>query len=290
MQRTPRTPTTSAIWLVLGSIMSVQVGAAVAKTVMDEATPISMAWLRLVSAAVVLWLWTLIAARRGSSTHQPNGRPPRNWKAGLAYGVCLVAMNTTFYEGASRVPLGLAVTIEFLGPLAVAVAATRRARDIAWPLLALAGVALLGFTPTHVDPVGVAFVLAAAVCWAGYIKMGARAGLTWTGHEAVMLACTIGGVALAVPAIHSSGDVLLRPHVLIAGAGVGVLSSVIPYLLEMSALRTLPGRVFGILMSLEPAAAALAALVIIGEGLSPTDLVAMACVIAASIGATRSAG
>lgn len=281
-----RTSTTTAIWLVLGSIMSVQVGAAVAKTVMHEATPLSMAWLRLGSAALVLWAWTLVSHVRRSGTDA--ARPPRDWRAGLAYGACLVAMNTSFYEGASRIPLGLAVTIEFLGPLAVAVAATRRAKDIAWPVLALLGVGLLGFTPTHLDPVGVFFCLVAAVCWAGYIKTAGVVGRTWTGLEAVMLACSLGGVLLAVPAIHQAGDVLLRPHVLIAGAGVGVMSSVIPYMLDMAALRTLSGRVFGILMSLEPAAAALAALVIIHEGLSLTDLAAMACVIAASIGATRS--
>ncbi|MEL4504808.1 EamA family transporter [Luteococcus sp. H138] len=287
-------PTSGAIWMVLAAIASVQVGAAVAKNLFGVVPPVTMAWLRIAAAAVALLLLTALGrgrTRREARRHPDQQAKPlsaRSWPAGLAYATCLVGMNVSIYEAFARLPLGLAVTLEFLGPLGLSVVGSRRALDVMWALLALAGVALLGFTPTGMDPWGVFFALLAGACWAGYIVTAARAGKTWPGMDALTLACTIGAVVLAVPAIHQGGAQIVRPDVLLAGAGVGLLSSVVPYSLEMVALKSIPPRVFGILMSIEPAAAALAALILLGERLSPTDLLAMACVIVASIGATRS--
>ena len=278
------TPGRSGIWLVLLAIASVQFGAAVAKDLFGVVPPLSMVWLRLAAASLALLVLLAVCRARTVSRIGGGLRPQirdtvdgpapaaRNWPDGLAYSVCLVGMNVSIYEAFARLPLGLAVTLEFLGPLAVAVLGSRRALDVLWALLALAGVALLGFTPTHLDPLGVAFALLAGACWAGYILTTARVGRSWPGLEALTLACTVGAVLLAVPAISQAGAQLLRPDVLLAGAGVGLLSSVIPYALEMVALRTIRPGVFGILMSLEPAAAALAALLLLGERLSPTDL------------------
>lgn len=279
-------PGRSGIWLVLLAIASVQLGAAVAKNLFGVVPPLSMVWLRLAAASVALLL--ILGLRRVRATPKKlPGPAQRNWRDALAYSVCLVGMNICIYEAFARLPLGIAVTLEFLGPLAVAVLGSRRALDVLWAMLALAGVALLGFTPTHLDPLGVAFALLAGACWAGYILTTARVGRSWPGLEALTLACTLGAVALAVPAISQAGPQLWRADVLLAGAGVGLLSSVIPYSLEMAALRSIAPSVFGILMSLEPAAAALAALLLLGERLSPTDLLAMGCVVVASIGATR---
>ncbi|GAA1390690.1 EamA family transporter [Luteococcus peritonei] len=295
------TPSGRGIWLVLLGIMSVQFGAAVAKDLFGVVPPLSMAWLRLAAASLALLVLLAVRRARTMSPFAGGLRPPnrdiagapassgRNWPDALAYAVCLVGMNVSIYEAFARLPLGLAVTLEFLGPLAVAVLGSRRALDVLWALLALAGVALLGFTPTHLDPLGVAFSLLAGACWAGYILTTARVGRSWPGLDALALACTLGAVLLAVPAISQAGSALWRPDVLLAGAGVGLLSSVVPYSLEMVALRTITPSVFGILMSLEPAAAALAGVFLLGEMLSATDLLAMACVVAASLGSTRSA-
>lgn len=282
---TQRAQANRTLWLVLAAIASVQFGAAIAKTVFGQVTPTSMTWLRLASAsAALLVIWSIRRARR-----TPAARTPRSWPDGIAYALCLVGMNWCIYEAFYRLPLGIAVTLEFLGPLTVSVVGSRRARDVVWALLALAGVALLGVTPTSLDPVGVAFALAAGACWGGYIVTTARAGRSWPGLDALTFACTFGAVVLAVPGILQGGATLWRLDVLLAGAGVGLLSSVIPYSLEMRALKSIPPRVFGILMSAEPAVAALMAFLVLREALSATDLLAMGCVIAATIGATRSA-
>ncbi|ROR54861.1 inner membrane transporter RhtA [Luteococcus japonicus] len=302
---TQRAQANRTLWLVLAAIASVQFGAAIAKTVFGQVTPTSMTWLRLASAsAALLVIWSIRRARRTPAARTPaartpaastptastpTNRTPRSWPDGIAYALCLVGMNWCIYEAFYRLPLGIAVTLEFLGPLTVSVVGSRRARDVVWALLALAGVALLGVTPTSLDPVGVAFALAAGACWGGYIVTTARAGRSWPGLDALTFACTFGAVVLAVPGILQGGATLWRLDVLLAGAGVGLLSSVIPYSLEMRALKSIPPRVFGILMSAEPAVAALMAFLVLREALSATDLLAMGCVIAATIGATRSA-
>jgi inner membrane transporter RhtA len=269
-----------AIWMVLGGIVSVQVGAAIAKDLFDLVSPTTMVWLRLTTSAFIL---LLIARPRVV------GRSWADWRTALAFGVALALMNWAIYQSFARIPLGIAVTIEFLGPLTVAVLGSRRARDFLWALLAALGVALLGATPGDLTVAGVLFALLAGAAWAAYILLSASTGQRWPGISGLAIASVVGAVALAPPALVSAGSSLLDGRVLLLGLAVGLLSSVIPYSLELNALRRIPARVFGVLMSLEPAAAAMAALVVLGEFLSLTQWVAVACVVAASIGATRSA-
>lgn len=276
----PRDTRLSAVWAIFGAIISVQFGAAIAKHLFGQVTPLGMAWLRLVSSALVL----LAIARP-----RLRGRSARDWKLGLGYAAGLVGMNVAIYESFARIPLGIAVTIEFLGPLAVAVIGSRRPRDFIWVGLAAVGVALLGLRPASLDPWGVGFALLAALGWAVYIVVGGKAARSWPGISAVTLACLIGSVLMAVPAITANGTRLLDGWVLLAGFGIGMLSSVIPYSLEIIGLRHLPPRLFGILMSLEPAVAALMGALVLHEWLSLPELVAVACVIAASVGALRTA-
>jgi inner membrane transporter RhtA len=268
----------SPVWLVLIGILSVQVGAVISKGQFGEIPPVGMVFLRLTTSAVIL----LAVARP-----RLRGRSALDWRPVLALGLTLGAMNWAFYESFARIPIGVAVTIEFIGPLSVAALGSRRPRDLGWVGLAAVGIALFGVGPTKVDPVGFGLALLAGVCWAIYILSTAATGRRWPGVEGLAVASTIGMLAIAPFAVAIAGPQLLEPRLIALGAAVGVLSSVIPYSLEMLALRALPTRVFGILMSLEPAAAALAAAVILGEWLSPPQVVAMACVVAASVGATR---
>jgi len=264
---------------VLLGILSVQLGAAVAKALFGEISPTGMVWLRLVTSAVVLGLLARPAWR---------GRTRGDWAVVVGFGVALGVMNWSIYQAFARIPLGVAVTIEFVGPLAIAVVGSRRPRDLAWVALAGTGVALLGLRPGEVDLVGAGFALLAGAAWAAYILLSARTGARWPGLDGLAVASAVATVLLAPAALVSAGDRLLEPWVLAVGAAVGLLSSVIPYSCEMVALRRLRPAVFSILMSLEPAAAALAAIVVLGEFLTPTQWVAMGCVVAASVGATRS--
>lgn len=267
-----------AVWLVLGGIVSVQFGAAIAKQLFPLVPPTAMVWLRLVTSALVF----LVVVRP-----RLRGRTRDDWAVALLFGVSLATMNWAIYQSFARIPLGLAVTIEFLGPLAVAVVGSRRPRDLVWVLLAGLGVALLGLSRTRLDVVGVLFALLAGAGWACYILLSARTGRRWSGVSGLVVASLVGAVALAPPAVVEAGARLLDPRVLLLGLAVGLLSSVIPYSLELTALRRIPPRVFGILMSLEPAVAALAAMLLLAEFLSPVQWVAMACVVVASVGATR---
>jgi len=265
---------------VLGGIVSVQLGAAVAKHLFTEIPPTAMVWLRLLTSAVVL----LVLVRP-----RVRGRSRPDWGLVLAFGLALMSMNWLIYLSFARIPLGVAVAMEFLGPLVLAVVMSRRARDLAWIALAGLGVALLGVERAELDPWGVGFALLAGVAWATYILLSARTGRRWEGLTGLALASGVGAVVLAAPAIAAGGDALLDPRILLLGLLVGVLSSVIPYSCELMALRVLPERVFSVLMSLEPAAAALAAAIVLQEFLTPWQLVAVASVVAASVGATRSA-
>jgi inner membrane transporter RhtA len=178
------------------------------------------------------------------------------------------------------------VTVEFLGPLAVAIAGSRRLLDGLWALLAAGGVVLLTENGGRVDAIGVGWALLAAAGWAGYIFLTAATGRRFSGSSGLALAMCLGAVLAAPAGIVQGGVTLLRPELLAFGAGVGLLSSAIPYVLEMEALRRMPPRVFGILMSLEPAVAALVGLAVLGEVLGIRQWVAIGCVIVASIGAT----
>lgn len=270
---------TRAVWLVVVGIISVQVGAAFAKDLFGTVSPTAMVWLRLVTSALIL---TAIARPR------LRGRTRQDWLVVVGFGVSLGVMNWAIYQSFARIPLGIAVTIEFIGPLTLAVVGSRRAKDLVWVGLAAVGVLLLGFERTDLTVAGVAFALVAGIAWAAYILLSASTGARWPGLDGLAVASILATLLLTVPAIGVGGDVLLDPQVLLIGAMIGLLSSVIPYSCEMVALRSLAPSVFGILMSLEPAAAALAAIVVLQELLSPIQWLAVGCVVVASVGATRS--
>jgi inner membrane transporter RhtA len=270
---------TRAVWLVVVGIISVQVGAAFAKDLFGTVSPTAMVWLRLVTSALIL---TAIARPR------LRGRTRQDWLVVAGFGVSLGVMNWAIYQSFARIPLGIAVTIEFIGPLTLAVVGSRRAKDLVWVGLAAVGVLLLGFERSDLTVAGVGFALVAGAAWAAYILLSASTGARWPGLDGLAVASILATLLLTLPAIGVGGDVLLDPQVLLVGAMIGLLSSVIPYSCEMVALRTLPASVFSILMSLEPAAAALAAIVVLHELLTPVQGLAIACVIGASVGATRS--
>ncbi|WP_141925058.1 EamA family transporter [Haloactinospora alba] len=265
--------------MVLVGILSVQLGAGIAKTLFAELPPSAVVWLRLLTSAVLLLVLTRPALR---------GRSRADWLVVVGFGLSLATMNFAIYQAISHIPLGIAVTIEFLGPLGVAIAGSRRITDLAWVALAGAGVLLLGRSDGDVTLAGVAFALLAAVAWAGYILLSAATGKRFSGTSGLAIASLVGVVAVAPVGIAEAQTALLDPRLLAIGLAVGLLSSVVPYTLEMQALRRMPPRVFGILMSLEPAAAALIGLVVLGEFLSVWQWAAVGCVVVASVGATRS--
>ena len=264
--------------LVLVSIASVQLGSAVARTAFDVAGAAGITVLRLSIAALVLvalvrprvWSW-----RRDQ------------WLAAVAFGLTMGAMNLTLYLAIRDVPLGVAVTVEFLGPLLVALVQTRRPVDFLWVLLAAGGVALLGLRGDTSAPLGgLALALLAGLFWGGYIVTSARVGRLVPGMDGLAVALVV-ATLLALPfGATGASRAVADGGALLAGAAVALLSSLIPYGFELTALRTLPTRVFGVLMSLEPAAAAVAGLVVLGQRLGTRELVALALVSLASAGVT----
>jgi inner membrane transporter RhtA len=278
MSRADRIPPTL---LVLAAVSSVQLGGAFAKTLFDEIGPGGAAFLRVLFAAIVLAaLWR--PAVRGLSRGQ--------WQLAVAYGFVLVAMNLTFYEALDRIPLGIAVTFEFVGPLGVAVAGSRRPLDLLWVALAAAGIILLSdFGGADLDGVGVALALLAGCFWAAYILLAARVGRAFEGAHGLAIGMCAGALLLLPFGLADAGSDLISGEALAIGLAVAVLSSVIPYSLELEALRRMPAGVFGVLMSLEPAAAALAGFIVLDEGLATNEVIAIALVVAASAGAARNA-
>jgi inner membrane transporter RhtA len=269
------------VWLVLAGILSVQLGASVAKSIFDEVSPTTLVFLRLATSALVLVLAVRPVLR---------GRTRQDWCVVLAFGATLGLMNWSFYQAFARIPLGIAVTLEFLGPLSLAVLGSRRARDLLWVLLAGIGVAVLGWSGGgSLNLPGVLFALLAGTCWAAYILLSAQTGRRWEGFDGLAVASVVAALLLVPGAVGTGGSDLLDPRILAVGALVGLLSSVIPYSCELVALRTLRPSVFSILMSLEPAAAALAGMLVLGEFLTVGQWLAMAFVVIASVGATRSA-
>ncbi|MGI8845099.1 MAG: EamA family transporter, partial [Thermoleophilaceae bacterium] len=207
----------------------------------------------------------------------------------VTFGIALAAMNLGFYEAIDRIPLGVAVTLEFIGPLTVAIAGSRRALDLLWVTLAAGGILLLaGLGGGSIDALGASLALLAGVCWGSYILLSARVGTVFSGGAGLALAMAVGAVLLVPVGVAGAGSALLDGRVIVIGVAVAMLSSAIPYSLELRALRRLPTGVFGVLMSIEPAAAALAGLVVLGEVLHARELVAIALVVVASAGATRS--
>ena len=264
----------------LGAIASVQVGATVARHLFDALGATGTVFLRVGFGALIL----LGIARplRPTLTRQ-------QWQAVLAFGLVIAGMNFCFYQAIARIPLGIAVTIEFLGPLAVAIAGSRKAVDFSWAAMAAIGVALLSLSGGSVTLIGLAFALAAAGGWAAYIVLSQRVGRLVPGPNGLALALTVGGIALAPFGIAAAGARLLNLRSLSLGLVVAVLSSAIPFSLEFAALRRLSRRLFGILMSLEPGMGAAAGLLFLGQRLSARDLVGIILVIAASVGATLTA-
>jgi inner membrane transporter RhtA len=269
------------IALVLFGVTSIQFGAALAATMFDDLGAAGTSALRLGFAALIL----MVALRP-----RVRGRPARDLRLVALFGLTLGAMNLFFYEALDRIPLGVAVTIEFAGPLGVAVFTSRRRLDLVWAGLAAVGIVLLS-NPfgAGIDTVGLVLILAAAACWAAYILIAQRATAVYDGSEGLALAMVVAALVPIVPGVAEAGATLLQPQWLALGACVALASSVIPYSLETEALRRLPARVFGVLMSLEPAVAALAGFVVLGQALGARDLVAMALVVAASIGSSRTA-
>ncbi len=271
----------SPVWLVLAGILSVQFGAGIAKSLFDEVAPTTIVWLRLVTSAIVLVLVARPSLR---------GRSRADWLVAVALGASLGVMNWTIYQSFQRIPLGVAVTLEFVGPLTLAVLGSRRARDLLWVVLAAIGVAVLGLAggSGSVSLAGALFALVAGACWAAYILLSGATGRRWPGLDGLAIASVVATLLLTPGAIATGGSDLADPWVLFLGAMVGLLSSVIPYSCEMVALRTIRPSVFSILMSLEPAAAALAGILVLGEFLTAEQWAAMVCIIVASVGATRS--
>jgi inner membrane transporter RhtA len=267
------------VWLVILPIGTVQLGAAIAKNVFDDAAPMTLVWLRLATSAVVLTIFVRPVLR---------GRTRQDWRVAIAFGLVLGTMNWSIYASFARIPLGIAVTIEFLGPLALAVVGSRRPRDLVWVALAGIGVALLGVERTDLNVAGVAFAMLAGASWAAYILLSGSTGARWPGLDGLTVASVVATVLMAPLLTTFSGRGLGDPHVILVGAVVGMLSSVIPYSFELIALRSIRPSLFGILMSLDPAAAALAGVIIVQEYLSAVQWLAIACVIVASVGATRS--
>ncbi len=267
--------------LVLAAVASVQFGAALAKTLFDELGAGGTVFMRVLFAALVLALiWRPRVA----------GHPRRDLWLALAFGLVLAGMNLAFYASLERIPLGIAVTFEFVGPLGVAVFGSRRPLDLVWVGLAAAGILLLSdLGGGGLDRLGVALALLAGALWAAYILLSARIGQAFPGGSGLALAMLVATVPLAPVGIAAAGSELLVPWVIAVAAAVGVLSSAIPYTLELEALRRLPVGVFGVLMSLEPAVAALAGFVVLGEELAARELAAIALVVAASAGAARGA-
>jgi inner membrane transporter RhtA len=273
---------TDASLLVLGAIASVQLGGALAKTLFDEVGPGGAVLLRVALAAAVLAaLWRPRVRDHGRR---------ELWLAAV-FGIALAGMNLAFYASLDRIPLGVAVTFEFVGPLGVAVATSRRPLDFLWVALAAAGILLLSdFGSSGLDSAGVALALLAGAFWAAYILIAARVGRAFPGGEGLALAMVVATALLVPVGLGAAGPDLLAPEVLAVGAAVALLSSVIPYSLELEALRRLPPGVFGVLMSLEPAMAALAGFVVLGEALVARELLAIALVVSASAGAALGAG
>ena len=264
----------------LGAIASVQVGATVAKHLFVFLGPTGTVFLRVGFGAGIL----LAIARPRWSRFDA-----RQWRSIVLFGLIIAGMNLSFYQAIARIPLGIAVTIEFIGPLSVAVAGSRKRLDFAWAAMAASGVSLLSFGGGSVNPLGVLFALAAAAGWASYIVLGQRVGRMVPGPDGLALALSVSGLALLPFGIAGAGSRLLDLHNLGLGLVVAILSSAIPFSLEFAALRRLSSQVFGILMSLEPAMGAAAGFVFLGQRLSLRDLLAIALVIVASAGATRTA-
>jgi len=276
----------TAVLLVLGSCTSFQFGAALATRLFPVTGAVGATLLRLGLGAIVL-----LAISR------PNvrGWTRVQWRSVILYGVSLAGMNGFYYAALARLPLSAAVTFQFLGPLALSAALSRRWRDGGWIVLALLGVLTLGLADRHggggggLDPIGVALALVSAAFWALYILAGSRASAAVPGRSAVAVGMTAGALVLLPFGAMGAGHAVGRPGPMLLAFGVAMLASVVPYTLEFAAMRRAPRRVFGVLLSLDPALATLAGWLLLGQHSSPVAIAAVAVVIAASVGSTLTA-
>ncbi len=271
---------TTALLAVCTGIISVHLGAAVAKGLFPLVGAEGVVALRVGLSAVVLGLafrvWRI--------------RPNRAEAAALvAYGLILGVMNLMIYQAFARIPIGVAVSIEVIGPLVVATLASRRALDFAWIALAVVGLALLPLNgdPQGLSAAGVLFALAAAACWALYIMFGSRIAGLGAGRSVAAGMVVAALIAVPTGVVHA-GAALLEPRILAVGAAVALLSSMVPYVLDMFAMGRLPKRVFGVLLSASPAVAALAGLIILDETLTPAQWTGVVAVVLACAGAAWS--
>jgi inner membrane transporter RhtA len=274
-----RSQRASAVLLVVGAATSVQAGASVAKSLFPSFGPPGVVWLRLVFGSIALW---------AIARPELRGRPRHELRLVAALGVVLVSMNVSFYESIDRLPLGIAVTVEFLGPLAVAILGSRRRVDFVWVGLAGLGVALLaegGGKGVHAS--GLALAALAGVFWALYICLSVPIGKAYPGASGLAPAMVLGAILITPWGIISAGHHLREPQLVGAAVGVGLLSSALPWSMELEALRRLPTHVFGVVLSLEPAVAALAGFVFLHEHLRLRAWLAIALVVLASAGAAR---
>ncbi|MGD1222987.1 DMT family transporter [Streptomyces krungchingensis] len=275
----PRGQAGAAVGLVIGGIFSQQFGAAVASLLFPRVGALGVVSLRLTLSAVMLLAVCRPATR---------GYRRADWAVVVAFGTALAGMNTLFYLAIARIPLGAAVTLEVLGPLALSVVAARRASSWVWAALALTGVTLLGRGGLHgLDLAGAGCALGAGATWAAYILLSARTGSRFPKADGLALAMAVGAL-LSLPAgLAEQGSALFHPLTLALGAVVALLSSVLPYTLELLALRRLRPSTFAVLMSLAPAIAALAGYLVLDESLGATEVLAVALVVAAGAGAVR---
>jgi inner membrane transporter RhtA len=267
--------------LTLLSILSVQVGAALAKGLFPALGPNGTVTLRIGFAALAL-----LAVQRPWL----QGHARRDYAAVVLFGLVIAAMNSAFYAALARLPLGVAVTLEFVGPLGVALAGSRRRLDVLWGGLAAVGILLLAPIPlghAALDPLGIAFALTAGAGWAGYILLNIRVGRAFAGNSGLALAMAVAALAALPLGLPAAGVALGAPRLLLAGVGVALLSTAIPFSLEHAALKRLPAAVFGVLMSLEPAVAALVGVVILHETIGLRGLLALVCITLATGGSAR---
>ena len=268
--------------LVFGSIISVQFGAAISVTIFDEVGVAGSTLLRLAFASLFLFLLSRPKVSQWSA---------RQVKMAIAFGVTLAAMNLAFYFAIDILPVGIATTIEFIGPISIAAIFSRRLLDGLWVALAAAGVVLIAqpWSGGSLELEGVLMALLAAFFWAVYILIAQRAGEVFPDRDGLTIAMMIGTAIVFIPGVASAGAMLVTPQILLLGAVIGLLSSLIPYSFELEALRRMPARVFGTLMSIEPAVAVLAGFIILSQTPTLFELFAISLVVIASVGVTRSA-
>ncbi|MFZ4721131.1 MAG: EamA family transporter [Ilumatobacteraceae bacterium] len=259
--------------MVVGAIVSVQVGAAIAATMFDEVGAMGMVFLRLGLAAIILCAWCRPTVRN---------RTAYDWKLTAAFGALMALLSLASYAAVDRLPLGLVVTLELLGPLGLAAAMSRRLWEIAWTVVALLGVFMLTDTGDSIDALGVVFALVGAASWAGYILLSAETGRRTEGLDGLALAIAASALMVAPLGIAGGGTALLDPWILLVGTVVALMTSVLNFAAELAALRQITARAFGVLMSLNPAFAALAGFVVLDQRLGGMQIAGIALVVVAS--------